>query len=291
MSRPSLAQLADFRLGPLTVCPSACRIVAEGMEVRVEAQTMAVLVALAEADGATVTRETLINACWDGRVVSDDAVARTIAKVRSLARGANPVPFTLQTIPKVGYRLIASKPSEEAPTAAANAGETAVALRPQHAGGQRSWKPFALAAAGIIGIMLVWGALPKTPMSSLAHATGAPVMPGPSAAEVSDALWTLNEPRLQQYLQRGWDVNWPLDSEGSAALHILLLVCERNRTHDQAGLTRIAQFLVASGANPATPNKWGDTPLIIASAPKYCGPDHPVVKFLRAATAVAPRKN
>ncbi len=280
MSRLNLAQLPDFRIGPLRVCPSACRIFAEDTEVRVEAQTMAVLVALANADGATVTRETLINACWDGRIVSDDAVARTIAKVRSLARGANPAPFSLQTIPRVGYRLLASKPPGDLPPIASHAGEPTAAPRPARFGGRRNWKQIAAVA---VGVALVWSLLPKTPMSSPAHATSAPTPSSPSAAEVSDALWTLNQPRLRQDLQPG-----SLDSEGNAALHILLLVCERNPTHDQAGLTRLAQFLVASGANPATPNKWGDTPLTIASSPRYCGPDHPVVKFLRNAAAAAP---
>ena len=257
---------------------------------------MAVLVALAEAEGATVTREALVNACWDGRIVSDDAVARTIAKVRALARGADPAPFALQTIPKVGYRLVAlAAPEEEptigAPVATSEAAETATGLPPARLGAQRSWKQLTAAAAGIVGAALLWGTLPKTPISNLAHATGAGATSSPSAAEVSDALWTLNEPRLQQDLQRGWDANWPLDSEGNAALHILLEVCERNRTHDQAGLTRIAQFLVAAGADPAMKNKWNDTPLIIASSPRYCGPDHPVVQFLRAASAAARGKS
>lgn len=94
-------------------------------------------------------------------------------------------------------------------------------------------------------------------------------------------MFSLGEQRLSLYLQKGWKPNWLLDSEGSTSLHILMLVCERNPTHDQAVLVNVARFLVAAGSDPSIKYKWGDTPLIIASGPKYCGPDHPVVAFLQ----------
>lgn len=86
---------------------------------------MTVLVVLSRAAGATVTREELVSACWQGRIVSDDAISRTIAKDRTLARSVAPAPFTLETLPKVGYRLV------EAETVT---GVTAVLLRtaPNH---------------------------------------------------------------------------------------------------------------------------------------------------------------
>ena len=37
---------------------------------------------VARAEGRTVSRDQLIDTCWDGRIVSDDAIARIIAKVR-----------------------------------------------------------------------------------------------------------------------------------------------------------------------------------------------------------------
>jgi hypothetical protein len=37
---------------------------------------MEVLVALARANGAVVSREALIESCWGGRTVSDDAIER-----------------------------------------------------------------------------------------------------------------------------------------------------------------------------------------------------------------------
>lgn len=103
-----LAQQPDFRLGGLLVSPSTGRVRGAGAERRVEPRVMEVLVVLAHAEGRTVTREQLIDACWGGRVVSDDAITRIVAKVRALGRSASPLPFELETIPKVGFRLIAS---------------------------------------------------------------------------------------------------------------------------------------------------------------------------------------
>lgn len=76
----------------MRVSPSACRVFAGAEESRVEAQTLTALIASARANGATVSRDDLINACWDDRVVSDDAATLTIAKVRALAKGITPPP-------------------------------------------------------------------------------------------------------------------------------------------------------------------------------------------------------
>lgn len=106
-----LAREGDFWLGGLLVRPSSCRVW-EGTEKRVEPRVMEVLVVFHRADGATVTRAQLVDECWRGRAVSDDAIARVIAKMRQLANGANGIPhFEVETLPRVGYRLT-EKPSE-----------------------------------------------------------------------------------------------------------------------------------------------------------------------------------
>jgi DNA-binding winged helix-turn-helix (wHTH) protein/tetratricopeptide (TPR) repeat protein/TolB-like protein len=109
--KPELTSEPDFRLGGLEVCPSACRVRSAAADQRVEPRVMEVLVVLVRAQGRTVSREQLIDACWGGRIVSDDAIARTIAKVRALARLAEPAPFELETIPKVGFRLVGDRMS------------------------------------------------------------------------------------------------------------------------------------------------------------------------------------
>jgi Tfp pilus assembly protein PilF len=67
---------------------------------------MQVLVALAGADGAVVSREDLISRCWDGRIVGENAINRVISRVRSLGATLGDGAFRIETINKVGYRLI-----------------------------------------------------------------------------------------------------------------------------------------------------------------------------------------
>jgi TolB-like protein/DNA-binding winged helix-turn-helix (wHTH) protein/Tfp pilus assembly protein PilF len=100
-----LAAAPDFALGALHIHPSLRRISAGGNEELVEPRVMQALIALAEAGGAVVSRDTLIDRCWGGRIVGEDAINRCIAKVRRLAETTVPPAFCIDTVAKVGYRL------------------------------------------------------------------------------------------------------------------------------------------------------------------------------------------
>jgi len=65
---------------------------------------MQVLVALANARGEILSRDDLIDACWGGRAVTDDALNRVLSRLRSVARTFGS--FEIETITKVGYRLL-----------------------------------------------------------------------------------------------------------------------------------------------------------------------------------------
>ena len=81
-----LAREATLRLGPLTIDPPLRRIAHDdGREEIVEQRVMQVLVALVKADGAILTRDDLIAACWEGRIVGDDAISRVMSRLRRLA--------------------------------------------------------------------------------------------------------------------------------------------------------------------------------------------------------------
>jgi DNA-binding winged helix-turn-helix (wHTH) protein/tetratricopeptide (TPR) repeat protein len=71
-----------------------------------EPRVMQVLVALSGATGAVVSRDDLIISCWDGRIVGDNAIQRTISRLREIADGIGSGCFRLETVNKVGYRLI-----------------------------------------------------------------------------------------------------------------------------------------------------------------------------------------
>jgi TolB-like protein/DNA-binding winged helix-turn-helix (wHTH) protein/Tfp pilus assembly protein PilF len=110
-----LSAVVDFRLGHLHVRPSACEIMRNGERRHIEPRVMQVLVALARADGAAVSRDELIQSCWDARVVGEAAIHRCISKLREFADGgAGRVDFEIETIARVGYRLTAARAHEQA---------------------------------------------------------------------------------------------------------------------------------------------------------------------------------
>ncbi|WP_372786773.1 winged helix-turn-helix domain-containing protein [Phenylobacterium sp.] len=109
-----LAQAQSLRLGPLRVEPALRRILHEdGREEIAEPRVMQVLVALIQAGGQILSRSDLMMSCWHGVVVGEDAVDRVIGRVRRLAEGLGAGVFKLETITKVGYRLVATGPGFE----------------------------------------------------------------------------------------------------------------------------------------------------------------------------------
>lgn len=160
----NLAREADFQLGRLTVSPSTGRVSAAGREQRMQPRVMEVLVLLARSAGRTVTRDELIDACWGGRFVSENAVNRVLAQVRALGRLADPPPFVLETLPKLGVRLIPTPGPEAATSAASSApADGPAAARPSYPDDRRrrlipaTLAVVALVAAGLVASQLgVW---------------------------------------------------------------------------------------------------------------------------------------
>jgi len=72
-----------------------------------EPKVAQVLIALASASPAVVSRDRLVDQCWDGRIVGDDALNRCILALRNLAKQFSPEPFAIETVPRVGYSLLA----------------------------------------------------------------------------------------------------------------------------------------------------------------------------------------
>ncbi len=88
---------------------------------------MQFLIALHRADGAVVSKDDLLQSCWEGRIVGDDAINRVVSRLRGVAQNGAGGQFRIETITKVGYRLL-SKSGEAEQTASddrASAGRTA----------------------------------------------------------------------------------------------------------------------------------------------------------------------
>ena len=96
-----------FKLGEWTVEEDANRLVRRDEVVRVEKRVMAVLVHLAKANGAVVSKDALIDAVWHGAAVSDHSVANAISDLRRILGDDRRHPKYIETIPKRGYRVLA----------------------------------------------------------------------------------------------------------------------------------------------------------------------------------------
>ena len=107
--RINLAREAPVRLGPLAIKPALRRVAHDdGREEILEPRVMQVLVALIRAGGQIVSRDDLMMSCWHGVVVGEDAINRVMGRVRRLAGGLGGGEIKLETITKVGYRLVVS---------------------------------------------------------------------------------------------------------------------------------------------------------------------------------------
>jgi DNA-binding winged helix-turn-helix (wHTH) protein/tetratricopeptide (TPR) repeat protein len=117
-----LARHPDFRLGLATVRPSIRVVEGPAGTAPAEPRVMQVLVALVDAKGTVLTRDDLIRSCWNGQVVGDDSINRAIAEVRRIARAVE-AGFNVETIPRVGYRLVvtAGSPAPEGEDTSASA--------------------------------------------------------------------------------------------------------------------------------------------------------------------------
>src|SRR5580704_15880146 len=103
-----LAHALPTRLGPLSIEPAMRRVAHDnGAEEFLEPRVMQALVALVRADGRILSRDDLLAQCWSGVVVGEDSINRVIGRLRRLSEGAGAGVFRVETITKVGYRLIA----------------------------------------------------------------------------------------------------------------------------------------------------------------------------------------
>jgi DNA-binding winged helix-turn-helix (wHTH) protein len=111
-----LAHRDAVTIGPLLAEPALRRIAAPGAEpVSLQPLAMRVLLALHDAEGATLSRDDLVRLCWGQRIVGDDAVHRIISTLRRDLAQASGTRVSIETIPKVGYRLrLAERPTADA---------------------------------------------------------------------------------------------------------------------------------------------------------------------------------
>jgi Tol biopolymer transport system component/DNA-binding winged helix-turn-helix (wHTH) protein len=105
---------AAFRVGEWTVQAELNSLTRDEVVRHIEPKVMKVLLTLSAQQGRVVSKEELISAVWPDTFVSDDVLTRCISILRRITEDDPHTPHFIQTIPKVGYRLVA--PISELPT-------------------------------------------------------------------------------------------------------------------------------------------------------------------------------
>ena len=108
-SRPAaldLSKAPSFVLGSLIVDPPVRVVRCGHRSETLEPRVMRVLVALGGRAGQVLSRDDLIELCWDGQIVGENAINRVISRLRAVLSQLADDSVRLETITKVGFRLV-----------------------------------------------------------------------------------------------------------------------------------------------------------------------------------------
>jgi Tol biopolymer transport system component/DNA-binding winged helix-turn-helix (wHTH) protein len=185
----------DYRIGDWLIHPRINSMEKDGETVHFEPKVMQVLLALASEPGEVVTRERLRTTVWPDVFVGEDVLIRAISELRRAFSDDPREPAVIQTVPKVGYRLITSvslveqetrngtpiahaahEPDVQAPESTAATNETA----PVSPGAQPTAAPTAHLNLkllwGVLSFLVlggvIWAVLASRPDRTAAHVVG-----------------------------------------------------------------------------------------------------------------------
>jgi Tol biopolymer transport system component/DNA-binding winged helix-turn-helix (wHTH) protein len=162
-----------LRVGEHVVDVGALRVVTHPEHPRLTSKAAAVLIELVRHAGDTVTRDALLDRVWAGRVTTPDVLTQAIKELRrAFGDDAKPSHY-IETIPKVGYRLLApvslldAEPVAVAAAAHAPAGNdpdlaalghAAASSRPPRTSRRWPWLLLGVAAAAfVLGVFALRG--------------------------------------------------------------------------------------------------------------------------------------
>jgi Tol biopolymer transport system component/DNA-binding winged helix-turn-helix (wHTH) protein len=177
-----------FRLGRWRIYPDRHELCADdGTVRRIPPLLIALLLRLVQADGRTASRDELLSSVWQRREVNDEVLSRAIADLRRALGDDARQPRLIETVPKLGYRLLA----RTGPVHADESG-TATSGPAHHRTTRQGRLPAAAVGLGLVAVgLLVAGVLAwrvfQSPTSSL---------PGPLAADMVHARPLVSDPGL-----------------------------------------------------------------------------------------------
>lgn len=221
-------QRGDLRIGEFLVQPRLLRAVGRGETHHLEPKALQVLLRLADSPQQAVSREELFVAVWPDVHVTEDVLTRCIYQLRKAFGDTPRAPRYIETIPKVGYRLVVaveSPPRTDAPSSTAHpAAHQEPELRPTSARhlGWTALLGFAAGIALLASLTVGWGIFePREPrrgeaMTAVGRDGGSPATQSPRivplAAETGDQADPAISPDGARiaYSAPGSDGSWDL---------------------------------------------------------------------------------
>jgi transcriptional activator of cad operon len=97
-----------LRVGDWRVDPASGEISKDGETARLEVRTLRLLLCLAERPGEVVSIDDLLSEAWAGVIVSPDSVYQAVASLRRQLGDDTKQPTYIETVPRLGYRMVAT---------------------------------------------------------------------------------------------------------------------------------------------------------------------------------------
>ena len=257
-----------------------------GNRVMMETKPLELLRALLEDAGNLISKDQLLDRIWPNVTVVEGSLPTAVHKLRQALNDEGRRSQIIETVPRVGYRLVVPVAVEEvadAPFQSPRAAKRpASIMEPVTAAVHRSgWKRPARMLSLLTGLgamAAVFGIFAFAPPDYL-HASEA--RPAYTQGDARNALRRLDVRAVEGMLAAGWDPNKPFGNDGNAAINVVLDRCEWDHGHHQEEILLMVRTLTEGGAVIDRRNVWGDTSYSIANTDRFCGPDHPVTRYLR----------
>ena len=251
--------------------------------VTVETKPLELLRALLQDAGNLVSKDELLDRIWPNVTVVEGSLPTAVHKLRIALADENRTTPIIETVPKVGYRLAVPVHVEESGSAPlrsfaiATPNSPATVTRADMPLSQ--WKRPApvLSMLSVVAIAVAVGAFMFAPPEYL-HANKP--RQAYTQQQARAALRRLDVRAVEDMLAAGWDPNKSFDDQGNGAINIVLDQCEWDHGHHQEEILLMIRTLTDEGAVIDRRNTWGDTPYSIARTERFCGPDHPVTRYL-----------
>jgi transcriptional activator of cad operon len=141
------------QIGEWLVDPALDTISRDAETQKLEPRTMRLLICLANSAGSVVSVDRLLSEVWSGVVVGSASVYQAVSQLRKILGDVDPNPTYITTVPRKGYRLIASVRAIEPPNQSATTTEPAVVMPdvPAHV---RRIRPIIFGGAALAAVLL-----------------------------------------------------------------------------------------------------------------------------------------